>query len=84
MISNNSVVQPHLPHRNKSRGDAEVTNIPKKEWMDGNTKITVFSPLVEMTAEERTKWFEEEWEKRNPVLLGIAEAVNNCYRIGKK
>ncbi|MED3550147.1 hypothetical protein [Cytobacillus praedii] len=52
--------------------------IPSKEFIFGNTKVIVRSPLVAMTKEERKKFFKEEWEKGNPVLKEIAEAAHDC------
>ncbi|WP_407270004.1 hypothetical protein [Radiobacillus sp. PE A8.2] len=53
--------------------------IPKKEHKIGNTTVIIHSPLVAMTEEERVRWFNDEWEKGNPVLKEIAVAVSNCY-----
>ncbi|WP_169823056.1 hypothetical protein [Anaerobacillus alkalilacustris] len=55
--------------------------IPKKEHKIGNTTVIVHSPLVTMDLEERKQWFRDEWEKGNPVLKEIAEAVHDCYKV---
>lgn len=47
-----------------------------KEYQFGNTKVIVHSKLVNMTSEERKKWFEKEWEKGNPVLKNIVRVMN--------
>jgi hypothetical protein len=52
---------------------------PKKEHKIGNTTIIIHSPLVLMTSEERKQWFKDEWEKGNPILMQIADAVEACY-----
>ncbi|MBW7642451.1 hypothetical protein [Geobacillus thermoleovorans] len=51
-----------------------------KEFKYGNTTVIVHSPLVLMSPEERKQWFEQEWQKGNPILRQIAEAVLDCYR----
>lgn len=57
---------------------------PSKEYIYGNSRVILFSPLVNMTKEEQKEWFEEEWEKRNPVLLQIVDAAHDCLRDLKK
>jgi hypothetical protein len=52
--------------------------IPSKTIYHGKTKIVIHSKLMAMTEEERAKWFEEELEKGNPVLLEIMEAAWRC------
>ncbi|PJN91398.1 hypothetical protein CVN76_01585 [Bacillus sp. mrc49] len=51
-----------------------------REFMIGNTKIIIHSPLMDMTEDEREAWFKSEMKKGNPVLKQIAKAVNDCYR----
>ncbi|WP_198401551.1 hypothetical protein [Parageobacillus thermoglucosidasius] len=51
-----------------------------KEFKYGNTTVIIHSPLVLMSAQERKEWFEKEWEKGNPILKQIAQAVIDCYR----
>lgn len=65
----------HIPRR-----DDAGMEIPSKEHKIGNTTVIVHSPLVLMTPEERKLWFESEWEKGNPILKSIADAVEDCYR----
>ncbi|OIJ17073.1 hypothetical protein BKP37_00600 [Anaerobacillus alkalilacustris] len=67
-------------HKDVSRGNAGM-EIPKKEHKIGNTTVIVHSPLVTMDLEERKQWFRDEWEKGNPVLKEIAEAVHDCYKV---
>ncbi|WP_197431005.1 hypothetical protein [Anoxybacillus sp. P3H1B] len=50
-----------------------------KKFKYGNTTVIIHSPLVHMSADERKEWFEKEWEKGNPVLKQIAQAVLDCY-----
>lgn len=66
---------PHAPHKHEQRGNAGM-----KEFKYGNTTVIVHSPLVLMSPEERKQWFEQEWQKGNPILRQIAEAVLDCYR----
>lgn len=66
---------PHAPHKHEQRGNAGM-----KEFKYGNTTVIVHSPLVLMSKEERKQWFEQEWQKGNPILRQIAEAVLDCYR----
>lgn len=49
-----------------------------KEFIYGNTKVTIFSPLVHMTKEERREYFQTEWKKGNPILRNIAQAAHDC------
>ncbi|WP_165902086.1 hypothetical protein [Melghiribacillus thermohalophilus] len=44
----------------------------------GNTTIKIYSHLAHMTKEEQKKWFESEWEKGNPTLKNIVNAVKRC------
>jgi hypothetical protein len=66
------------PHKHVTRGNAGMET-PKKEHKIGNTTIIIHSPLVLMTSEERKQWFKDEWEKGNPILMQIADAVEACY-----
>ncbi|MCG5026769.1 hypothetical protein MAH48_14225 [Anoxybacillus flavithermus] len=66
---------PHAPHKHEQRGNAGM-----KEFKYGNTTVIVHSPLVLMSPEERKQWFEQEWQKGNPILRQIAEAVLDCCR----
>jgi hypothetical protein len=65
-------------HKHVTRGNAGMET-PKKENKIGNTTIIIHSPLVVMTSEERKQWFKDEWEKGNPILMQIADAVEACY-----
>lgn len=67
------------PHKHDLRGHADM-NIPKKEHQIGNTTVIIHSPLVSMSSEERAAWYKTEWEKGNPVLKQIADAVDTCYK----
>jgi hypothetical protein len=70
-----SAIGLHAPHKHEQRGNAGM-----KEFKYGNTTVIIHSPLVLMSAQERKEWFEKEWEKGNPVLKQIAQAVIDCYR----
>jgi hypothetical protein len=50
-----------------------------KEIRIGNTVGRIVSPLMELSKEERRKYFEDELRKGNPVMLQIAKAVNDSY-----
>jgi hypothetical protein len=50
-----------------------------KDIRIGNTVGRIVSPLMELTKEERKRYFEEELRKGNPVMLEIAKAVNDSY-----
>jgi hypothetical protein len=63
------------PHTHEQRGNAGM-----KEFKYGNTTVIIHSPLVLMSADERKNWFKKEWERGNPVLKQIAQAVLDCYR----
>lgn len=49
-----------------------------KEFQFGNTKVIVHSPLASMEKEEQKEWFQQEWEKKNPILRSIVEAAVSC------
>ncbi|MED0961830.1 hypothetical protein [Bacillus paramycoides] len=49
-----------------------------KEFQFGNTKVIIHSPLALMKKEEQKEWFQQEWEKKNPVLRSIVEAAVSC------
>lgn len=51
-----------------------------KEFIFGNAKVIVNSPLADMTKEERKEFFRTEWDKGNPVLREIAQAAHDCLR----
>jgi hypothetical protein len=68
-----------IPHKHVTRGNAVMEETPKKAFQYGNTTVIIHSPLVLMTSEERKKWFKDEWEKGNPILMQIADAVEACY-----
>jgi hypothetical protein len=67
-----------VPHTHVSRGNAGMDK-PSKELKFGNTTVIVYSNLVTMTSDERRQWYKNEWEKGNPVLKKIAEAMDACY-----
>ncbi|WP_445486462.1 hypothetical protein [Niallia sp. 03133] len=50
----------------------------KKEYVFGNAKVIVYSPLTQMTTEEQKSFFENEWKKENPILKDIAQAAYDC------
>lgn len=50
-----------------------------KEYKFGKTTVIIHSPLVHMTSDERREWYREEMAKGNPVIKGIAGAVNESY-----
>lgn len=49
-----------------------------KEYTFGNSKVTVFSPLTQMTKQEQKQFFKDEWEKGNFILKQIADAAYDC------
>ena len=51
-----------------------------REFMTGNTKIIIHSPLMDMTEDERKEWFDTELAKGNPTLLRVVEAMRDGYR----
>ncbi len=50
----------------------------QKEYKFGNSKITVFSPLAQMTKDEQKEFFRSEWKKGNKVLQDLAQAAHDC------
>lgn len=70
-----AAIQSEQQHIDVTKGDEDM-----KEYIIGNTKVIIHSPLVNMNIDEKKQWFKEEWEKGNKVLKGIAEAVFDCYR----
>jgi hypothetical protein len=63
------------PHKHEQRGNESM-----KKFKFGNTTVVIHSKLVLMSADERKEWYRKEWEKGNPVLKQIAQAVIDCYR----
>lgn len=63
------------PQKDKENTQKEI---PSKTIYHGKTKIVIHSKLMAMTEEEQEKWFEEEWEKGNPILHQIVEATWKC------
>lgn len=45
----------------------------------GYTTVIIHSELGRLTAQEKKKWFEREFEKKNPILMNIQRAIRNCY-----
>lgn len=74
-----SAIDTYSTHKHVPRGNAGMSK-PMKEHKIGNTTVIIHSPLVEMTSEERSNWFNREWENSNPILKEIAQAVNACYQ----
>lgn len=68
-------IDSRAPHKHEQRGNAGM-----KKFKYGNTTVIIHSPLVLMSPNERKEWFEKEWEKGNPILKQIAQAVIDCYR----
>jgi len=52
--------------------------IPSKTIYHGKTKIIIHSHLMGMTDEEQKQWFEEQWEKGNPIIHEIVDAAWRC------
>lgn len=50
----------------------------QKEFIFGNSKVIVFSPLAQMTKEEQREFFQTEWKKGNSILRDIAQAALDC------
>jgi hypothetical protein len=75
-----SAIRKTSSHKHDLRGDADMEEVPSKEFKIGNTTVIIHSPLVLMSVDEKSEWFRTEWEKGNPVLKRIAEAVHDCYR----
>lgn len=55
-----------------------------KEFQFGNTKVIIHSSLALMEKEEQKEWFQQEWEKKNPILRSIVEAAVSCQEEGGK
>lgn len=49
-----------------------------KEYIYGNSKVIVFSPLTQMSKEEQRAFFKDEWNKGNSILKDIAHAAHEC------
>ncbi|MGG3800637.1 hypothetical protein [Metabacillus fastidiosus] len=74
-----SAIVKQNPHTHELRGNADM-NKPKKQFQFGNTTVIIHSPLIVMSEPERKQWFQDEWEKGNPILRDIADRVHDCYR----
>jgi hypothetical protein len=53
--------------------------ISVEKFIFGNSTVIIHSPLASKTSEERRAWYRDELAKGNPVLKGIAQAVNDSY-----
>ncbi|MED4687415.1 hypothetical protein [Peribacillus frigoritolerans] len=51
-----------------------------KTYKFGNSTVIVHSDALKLSEREREKYFKDEMEKGNPVLLQIAKTVNESYR----
>lgn len=65
-------------HTYNARGDM------MKEFQFGNTKVIIHSSLALMEKEEQKEWFQQEWEKKNPILRSIVEAAVSCQEEDEK
>jgi hypothetical protein len=65
----------HLPpkHTNVSKGDEHMDS---KTMKLGNSTVTVYSNLVNMTPSERKEWFDREWANGNSVLKDMAGVIS--------
>ncbi len=70
------VVHSTSPHKHPTRGDVDMD---VKKTIIGNTTLYVYSPLANMSSEEKRNWFESEKLKGNRILQEISDAVNACY-----
>ena len=50
-----------------------------KTYQFGNTVVTVNSPLLALSKEERAEWFANETAKGNPTLKSVEDAVHEAY-----
>lgn len=64
------------PHKHPIRGDVDMD---VKKTIIGNTTLYVYSPLANMSSEEKRNWFESEKAKGNRILQEISDAINACY-----
>jgi hypothetical protein len=55
-----------------------MENVPSRTYIYGKTKVKIVSPFVDMTKEQQGEWFENEWEKGNPILHEIVDAALDC------
>ncbi|SEN53085.1 hypothetical protein [Lihuaxuella thermophila] len=51
------------------------SGIEPREFQFGNTTVRIHSKLAWMTEEEQRAWYKEQWQKGNPILQRIAEAM---------
>lgn len=47
-----------------------------KTYQSGKATITIHSNLVNMSSEERSRWFQKEMENENPILMRVNEVIN--------
>ncbi|WP_096201620.1 hypothetical protein [Bacillus sp. FJAT-45350] len=50
-----------------------------KEYQFGNSTVIIHSPLAQMDKDEQKEWYKQEWERKNPVLRTIVDAVVACH-----
>lgn len=64
-------------HIHREKG---VDVMDSKTYQFGNTKVIVYSHLINMSREEQENWYNDQWEKKNPTLLRVAQVVEEIYQ----
>jgi hypothetical protein len=82
-IKKTKFVRNSFLNKSKAFRRSRVTNLRQEKFKMvmkmGNTTGIIDSELCRLTKEERRKWFEEELERGNPVLLDIQQAIRDSY-----
>ncbi|MCS1351688.1 hypothetical protein [Mechercharimyces sp. CAU 1602] len=51
-----------------------------KTYTYKNAIVTIYSPLANMSEEEKKMWYSEQWENGNPLMYEIADAIRACEK----
>lgn len=54
---------------------ATKQEVKPRNYQFGNTIVVIHSRLAWMSQEEQRIWYQEQWEKGNPVLRQIADVM---------
>lgn len=67
----------HKVNRDHQEGRMDMDS---KKIQFGNATVIVHSPLANMTEEEQKAWYDQQWERKNPLMYEIARAIFDCQR----
>lgn len=71
-----------VSHTYSNGGDELMEDKKTHEFKFGNTKVIVhgiFAKLAVMTEEEKKNWWQSEYDRGNPMVIRMVEAIDACY-----